>query len=318
MKLIPQTTTYYMDENGDVFNLKWGEPKQVTITIKNQVNVHFVDGTRGMINAKKVFASLYPTVENVSMDMVEPSNLKPKFEAELTRRPAQKPSVKVCNKPNEEVENILIISDIHLPFEHKDYLDFCKAQYTKYNCNRVIFIGDVIDNHYSSFHQGDPDGYGGGEELARCIDKVQDWYEAFPNAQICEGNHDRILQRKAFASSVPAEWMKNYNEVLGTPNWEWVMEVESNGVLYVHGEAATARTKVKTDLCSVVQGHRHTEMYLEFINGKNKTCFAMQTGTGIDFSAYAFGYAKAGKQPGLGCAVVLDNGQTPILINMRK
>ena len=44
---------------------------------------------------------------------------------------------------------VLVIGDLHEPFNLDGYLDFCKHQYAIYNCNKVIFIGDVIDNHYS-------------------------------------------------------------------------------------------------------------------------------------------------------------------------
>ena len=56
------------------------------------------------------------------------------------------------------VNNILVVGDLHEPFTRKGYLEFCKSIYYKYNCNEVVFIGDIIDNHYSSFHDTDPDG----------------------------------------------------------------------------------------------------------------------------------------------------------------
>ena len=55
---------------------------------------------------------------------------------------------------------ILVVGDLHCPFELDGYFDFCKKTYAEWNCNQVLFIGDIIDNHYSSFHVTDPDGYG--------------------------------------------------------------------------------------------------------------------------------------------------------------
>jgi hypothetical protein len=37
----------------------------------------------------------------------------------------------------------------------------------------LFFIGDIIDNHYSSYHESDPDGYSAGEELDRAIDMIK-------------------------------------------------------------------------------------------------------------------------------------------------
>ena len=58
---------------------------------------------------------------------------------------------------------VLVIGDLHEPFCLDSYLKHCKDVYSKYNCNRVVFIGDVIDNHYSSYHETNADGMGGGD-----------------------------------------------------------------------------------------------------------------------------------------------------------
>ena len=67
---------------------------------------------------------------------------------------------------------MLVVGDIHAPFNHPDYLEFCQDVYAKWNLNQVIFIGDIIDNHYASFHTTDPDGLGGGDELSLAIKAV--------------------------------------------------------------------------------------------------------------------------------------------------
>ena len=108
---------------------------------------------------------------------------------------------------------ILVIGDLHAPFTLDGYFEFCKTTYAKFNCNQVIFIGDIIDNHYSSFHTTDPDGMGGGDELDMAIDCIQEWVEEFPKADVCIGNHDRMIMRKAFESQIPKRWIKSYNEV---------------------------------------------------------------------------------------------------------
>ena len=119
---------------------------------------------------------------------------------------------------------ILVIGDIHAPFVLDGYLEFCQETYAKHNCNQVIFIGDILDNHYSSFHQTDPNGMGGGQELEHAITIVQEWYKAFPVADVLIGNHDRIIMRKAIDSDVPQQWIKSYNEVLGV-NWNWTERI---------------------------------------------------------------------------------------------
>ena len=219
------------------------------------------------------------------------------------------------NRLSKEESRILVIGDIHEPFCLDSYLEFCKEQYAVHNCNQVVFIGDIIDNHYSSFHVSDPDGMGGGQELDLAIDKVAKWYEAFPVATVLIGNHDRIIMRKAFDSAVPARWIKEYNDVLETPNWVWTDRAVFDGVQYVHGEGGTARTKAKNDMMSTVQGHIHTQAYVEWMVGRNFKVFGMQVGAGVDGDSYAAAYAKNFKKQAIACGVVIG-GHTAINILM--
>lgn len=212
---------------------------------------------------------------------------------------------------NNKESRVLVIGDLHAPFDLDSYFDHCVEVYERYNCNRVVFIGDVIDNHYSSYHETDANGLGGGEELQLAIDRLARWYHRFPDADVTVGNHDRIIMRKAQTGGVPKQWVKEYSEVLNTPNWNFVTSVEIDDVLYIHGEAGTARTKARADMRSTVQGHLHTQAYTEYYVGAKSRIFGCQVGCGIDHDKYAFAYSKAGKKPAIGCAVILG-GKTSI------
>ena len=215
-----------------------------------------------------------------------------------------------------ETRNVLVIGDLHEPFCLDEYLDWCIEQYEIYNCNQVIFIGDIIDNHYSSYHETSADGMGGADELELSIKRISRWYKAFPKATVIIGNHDRMVMRKAQTSAIPSKWIKSYKEVLEVPNWQFVDHHIQDNVLYQHGEGGTARTACKNHLINVVQGHLHTQCYIEHYVGKNFRVFGMQVGCGIDFGTYAMAYAKYGKKPAVGCSVVLNEGTLPINLLM--
>ena len=208
------------------------------------------------------------------------------------------------NHINKEESRILVIGDLHEPFCLEGYLKHCKDVYAQHNCNQVMFIGDVIDNHYSSFHDPDPDGMGGGDELDLAIKKLGRWYKAFPKADVCIGNHDRIITRKAFASGVPKRWIKGMAEVLETPSWNYDTRFVYDNVQYIHGESGRATKKAKDDMMSTVQGHRHTEMFTEYAVGANYKVFGCAVGCGIDQTSYAMAYGKHFKKSAIGCAVV--------------
>jgi predicted phosphodiesterase len=207
-------------------------------------------------------------------------------------------------------DNVLVIGDLHEPFCLPEYLEFCKQKQHQEDCGTVIFIGDIIDNHYSSYHETDPDGYSAGEELDRAINKIQTWYEAFPEAYVILGNHDRLVYRKAQTCGLSKRWIREYNEVLETPNWEFLEEITINGVCYNHGEGGTARTRMKNEMQSQVQGHLHAQFYLEYNVSPVNRIFGMQVGCGVDRASFAMAYGKRFKRPIIGCATV--SGKHPV------
>ena len=207
--------------------------------------------------------------------------------------------------------NVLVVGDLHAPFIKDGYLDFCYNMKREYSCTRVVFIGDLIDNHYSSYHEADPDGHSAGEELERAIAQISEWHRAFPYADVILGNHDNIPNRKAFSSGVSSRWIKSVGEVLETPGWSYSEELEIDGVLYVHGTGQKAKNRMKTNMMSVVQGHYHSESYIDNSVGVNHRIFCMQVGCGIDRKKYAFAYGRNFPKPHINCGVIVDG--TPIL-----
>jgi metallophosphoesterase superfamily enzyme len=213
-----------------------------------------------------------------------------------------------------EESRVLVIGDLHEPFCLDGYLKFCKEQYQVNNCSEVVFIGDIIDNHYSSYHEVGDGAKGGKYELEDAIKKLQKWYKAFPDAHVTLGNHDRIIIRKAQSSNIPSKWIKNFNEVLEVPKWKFVTEVFIDGVRYVHGDKSGKPSMAsKRDMVSTVSGHYHTDMYVVWHNGINNSVFGMAVGCGIDSKSYAMGYMQGGKQEALGVGIV-KGGKIPINI----
>lgn len=200
---------------------------------------------------------------------------------------------------------ILIIGDLHEPFTLEQYLEFCQDTYSKYYCNKVIFIGDIIDNHHASYHETDIEAMNGGDELHLAIKKLSKWYKVFPKADVIIGNHDRMIMRKAQTSAIPKKWIKDYKDVLEVPNWNFIDRLVIDNVQYIHGEGGTAHTKCRSDMMSVVQGHLHTQCYVQWFVGQSFKIFGMQVGCGIDHDSYAMAYAKRGRKPAIGCGVVI-------------
>lgn len=106
---------------------------------------------------------------------------------ELIYKPLGINADEIIHKP---IKTIQVIGDIHLPYEHKDYLEFNKKIKEEYNPDLIIFIGDILDNHAISYHESNPDLDSAGKELEKAREKCKEWAKVFPTAIITNGNHD--------------------------------------------------------------------------------------------------------------------------------
>jgi hypothetical protein len=241
----------------------------------------------------------------------EKDELKEGNKMEQSRPRLTGKKLKAFRNLTKKENRVLIVGDLHCPFEHPDYFDFCVDIYESWNLNKVVFIGDIIDNHFSSYHENEFDADGGGKELSTAIKHLDKWKNQFPKADVIIGNHDRMIMRKAKTSSIPKAWIKSYNDVLGTKKWKWHDRLVIDGVQYVHGEGGTAKTRAKNDMMSTVQGHIHTQAECIWTVGNKSKIFGMQVGCGIDRDSFAMAYAKNYKKQAVGCGVVIG-GHTAI------
>ena len=210
---------------------------------------------------------------------------------------------------------VLIIGDLHLPFIKQGYLEFCIDMQTKYNPTEVLFTGDILDNHASSYHELDPDGYSAGDELLLAESIVKLWEASFPGAKICIGNHDSIPGRKAMTGGISKKWLKTPAEVLGV-DWEFNEEFTIDGVTYTHGTGSKARTRARNEMVSICQGHYHSESYIEWYVGPDRKIFAMQVGCGIDRRSYSMAYGRNFKKPHINVGIIINHpkyGLIPII-----
>lgn len=215
----------------------------------------------------------------------------------------------------------LIIGDLHAPFTHPGYLDFCRAVRKEYQTNATVQIGDEADHHAMSFHEHDPDGASAGHENAAAREMLHEWKRAFPKVVICVGNHTALPYRQASANGISRMWMKSYNEAWGIGSgWQWGMKWEIDGVCYTHGTGFSgpmgARNCAIKKRQSVVIGHLHGHPGIQFHASERDLIFGMNVGCGIDANAYSMAYGRDfPDKPVLSCGVVID-GREPHVIPM--
>lgn len=212
----------------------------------------------------------------------------------------------------------LTIGDLHLPFVHPKYLRFCQDMAAKYDAERIVFIGDVVDWHSVSYHEVDPDGLSAGDEMKLTRRMLKRWVAAFPKADVCIGNHDARLHRKMMTHGMPAGALRSYKDLWETPGWNWGEEFVHDGVKYTHGTGLSGQTaalyRAMRNRISVVIGHTHSFGGVQYHASENDLIFGLNVGCGIDIRAYSFAYAAPFvNRPTLGCGLVVSDHEAYFL-----
>lgn len=121
--------------------------------------------------------------------------------------------------------NTLIISDLHLPYQHVDAFGFLHALHKKYNFTQILNVGDLYDHHRGSYHESEADALGEEAEYYKAMKDAWTLQAIFPDMIITEGNHDMIPQRKLRTIGLPSTLLSNYNELYDTDDtWIWTKE----------------------------------------------------------------------------------------------
>jgi len=204
-----------------------------------------------------------------------------------------------------------IVGDIHIPFEHPRYLDFCLDTFRAWKVEHVHLIGDIVDQHALSFWEHSPNGYSAEDEAIAAAQKLKVWRRRFKRATVSVGNHDARHYRTARRAGIPDRYLRSYAEIWDTPDWDWRESHIMDGVLYEHGTGTSGKdaaiNRALQKRCSTVIGHVHSFAGVKWHANDFDRVFGMNVGCGIDIDRYAFEYAKPFPvRPVLGCGIVID------------
>ncbi len=234
--------------------------------------------------------------------------------------------IKLSEKSEESKESQprLVFSDPHIPFNHPNFLQFLIDTKEKYNCqDTVICCGDLVDHHSISRFNSHPDSIGALQEFQNALKEVKKYTEAFPNAILTLGNHDRIPMRQCATLGLSELFLKSFSELMQLPDtWEIVIETVIDGVFYTHGlncggKDGAVNTAISERMSTVI-GHYHSFGGCKYIANSQSIIFGMNVGCGVDHESYAFEYGKHAKfKETMGCGVVFDSGNA-IFVPMGK
>jgi len=223
--------------------------------------------------------------------------------------------------PPQLCRSVLAIGDLHVPYQHPDAIEWLIALNQKYKFDKIIGIGDEIDNHAISFHTHDPSLLSPGHELDAAIKALEPLYKEFPIVDTCESNHTSLFYRKQKHFGLPARVMKSYGEILSAPpGWKWHFEIDiqlSTGqrCLFHHSYGANILLASQRRGQNLVSGHIHSSFSVQHWSNSERTYFAAQTGCLVDDLSLSMSYNKGSVQrPIMGSLAIL--GGVPKLLPM--
>lgn len=216
-------------------------------------------------------------------------------------------------------QDVLILADLHAPWILPGYLEWCYDLGKEYKTNKTIFIGDCIDAHAWNFHEHNPDGMSVIHELDAAIKQLRLAYKLFPEAEITLGNHDLLIARKARSAGLSQRFIRDLGDVLEAPKtWNFQHQFKYDNVNYIHGSIGNAFKRATESRTSTVQGHLHSQAFVQYSVSEKDAVWGLQLGAGMDHKAYAFDYAvPMTKKPIVSAGLVLNNGEIPILRLMK-
>lgn len=209
------------------------------------------------------------------------------------------------------MSRILVIGDIHEPATHPGYLPWCLHLADRWETDRVVMIGDVLDYHAISFHAKEADAPSAGDEYDEAREAVGRWHRAFPKATVTIGNHDERVHRLAASVSIPSRFIQSFNTLWGTNGWKWVRDATIDGVHYLHGTGLggqqPALAAARASMVPTVCGHVHSVGGVRWASGPSQSIWGMDTGCGVDDRHPSMRYGRdLIRRPVLGAGVVLD------------
>lgn len=215
----------------------------------------------------------------------------------------------------------LVIPDLHLPADRVGFLQFSKDIYDQWDCDKVIFLGDVVDWHAISMWTRHPELPGPKDEYELACTQVKRWSDAFPTAKVCVGNHDERPARLARTVNIPEFMLRPYSDLWPAKGWTWGRRFHEDGVTFMHGTGCSgihpAWNLMNNKMhMSVVIGHCHTRAGIKWSSNVRERKFGLDCGCGIDEEKFNFAYAHNDPiRPFLSVAVVIDG--VPYLEPMR-
>ena len=212
------------------------------------------------------------------------------------------------------MSRVLVIGDSHCPAMHPRYPEWLADIHSQWQCERVVHIGDLVDNLALNFHKKNPKLKNPVREKEKAQEQIDKLTKMFPKADWLLGNHDILPWRWADEVGLPHDYLRKPGQIW---NVKWkahprYTDLKIDGVLYRHGDKGkggrmAALSNAACEHSSLVQGHLHQQGGVEYLANTKHRIFGCMTGCGVSDRSLHFEYGRKYNQKSvMGCAVVVD------------
>lgn len=219
-------------------------------------------------------------------------------------------------------QRILCFTDPHFPYSHPDTFAFLEEWKYKFNPDRVVCTGDLVDFYGLSNYAKDPDHPDSFvNELAKIRLDIKRLAALFPKMRITMGNHDDRFKRAASGRGIASSMLKPFGKIIGAPKgWRFYKEecqirVASTGrkIMFAHHRGANVKMTASRLGQSVVTGHQHSKGYIDHFKQDNKVLFGAVCPNLISNAGCPFTYAKLMDINPIQGLMLIEGGQPRIV-----
>ncbi len=194
----------------------------------------------------------------------------------------------------------LYIPDLHFPYCNMELLNEVRKFNLKFKADRVIQLGDFVDFYSFSRFVKDPAEDNVTKEITEAKKQIKQFAKWFPHVTILTGNHEKRLYKRVTEAGVPASFLRSLGDLLELPSGlkyhpKDFLELDSNTIA-CHGHLSSLsarRGHMAYFGKSVVFGHLHNQLGVEFDSSSKVRKFGMSTSCIVDKEAVAFKYGDS-------------------------
>lgn len=191
----------------------------------------------------------------------------------------------------------------------------------KFKADVVYSTGDFADQYALSRFPKKVNSDNGDMEILKCIPQVKIISKMFSKITIMRGNHDLRINKRAQDSGISDLWFKDFLSIIGAPKgWQWSPDeyVDTGPALLTHGFLGNRDRHAQWFNRSVVHGHLHARLGIEYFQRNDTAIWVMCVGAMADRHTIALQYGPLTKwstmTPGIGWT---DEDGNPHILHLR-